>query len=195
MSRGPRLLLLTGAPASGKTQLAARLERHYGACRCSKDEIKELLFGALGEQDQQWSRRLSNASFAVLFAFTPRLLSAHALLLMEGNFRPGEHEPALQTALSTSAAALAQILCQADAVTGAARLAARALDPARHPGHRDRELDATATRGAGFLQLPGPRWVFNSDLPGEQEWLQLCRHIDGWQGSSQEAGDSQIVKG
>src|ERR1700683_3060087 len=55
----PQLLLLTGAPASGKTQLAGRLVERYGACGCSKDEIKELLFDHLGERDAAWSGRLS----------------------------------------------------------------------------------------------------------------------------------------
>jgi predicted kinase len=175
----PQLLVLTGGPATGKSRLAALLAQHYSACCCSKDEIKELLFGALGERDAQWSRRLSNASFALLFAYAPRLLSVQRLLLLEGNFRAGEHEAALKAVLSARDADMAQILCQADAGTCAARLAARAADPSRHPGHRDREFDAAASR-ASFLALPGPRWVFSSDAAGESEWLALCRRIDRW---------------
>jgi predicted kinase len=175
----PQLLLITGAPATGKSQLAERLARRYHACRCSKDEIKELLFDSLGEGDAQWSRRLSNASFALLFAYAPRLLSGARLLLMEGNFRSGEHAPVLASMLAAAAAELAQILCQANAATCAARLAARAADPSRHPGHRDREFASTG-EPAGFLDLPGPRWGFHSDREGEPEWLSLCRQIDGW---------------
>jgi len=176
----PQLLLLTGAPASGKTWLAAALVQHYGACRCSKDEIKELLFDTLGERDAQWSRALSNASFALLFAYAPRLLSVRRLLLLEGNFRAGEHEPALAAMLSASAAGMAQILCQAAAATRAARLAARAADPSRHQGHRDRETDLAASGGASFLDLPGPRWLFSSDTPGKGQWQALRRRIDRW---------------
>jgi predicted kinase len=176
----PQLLLLTGAPASGKTRLAASLAQHYGACLCSKDEIKELLFDTLGERDAQWSRALSNASFALLFAYAPRLLSVQRLLLLEGNFRTGEHEAALAAILSASAGGMAQILCQADAATRAARLAARAADPGRHAGHRDRKADATAARGTGFLDLPGPRWLFSSDTSGQGQWRALRRRIDRW---------------
>ncbi|HEY6451901.1 MAG TPA: AAA family ATPase [Steroidobacteraceae bacterium] len=177
MSPAPRLLLVTGAPASGKSRLAARLAQHYGACRCSKDEIKELLFDALGERDAQWSRRLSDASFALLFAYAPRLLSTRQLLLLEGNFRPGQHEAALAGVLAGAAAA--QILCRAEAAIRAARLAARAADPGRHPGHRDRDIEPVAA-DAGFLDLPGPRWVFSSDVGGDGQWQALCRDIDGW---------------
>jgi predicted kinase len=190
-----QLLLLTGAPATGKSWLARRLAQHYGACCCSKDEIKEQLFDVLGAGDAQWSRRLSDASFALLFRFAARLLAPRRILLLEGNFRPGEHEAALMAQLSGSAVALAQILCRADAATRAARLAARAADTTRHRGHRDQVPGAAAPGAAApgaaapgeteFLELPGPRWVFNSELPGEgsddHEWLALCRHIDDWQ--------------
>jgi predicted kinase len=176
----PQLLLLTGAPASGKTRLAAALAQHYGACLCSKDEIKELLFDTLGERDAQWSRALSHASFALLFAYAPRLLSRQRLLLLEGNFRTGEHEVSLAAILSSSAAGMAQILCQADAATRAARLAARAADPSRHAGHRDCETDTAASGGATFLDLPGPRWLFSSDTPGPRQWQALRRRIDRW---------------
>jgi predicted kinase len=180
MSPAPQLLLITGAPATGKTRLAARLELHYGACRCSKDEIKEVLFEQLGERDPQWSRQLSTASFALLFAYAPRLLSPQRLLLLEGNFRAGEHEPALRALMPASGAGLAQILCRAEAATCASRLVARAHDPGRHPGHRDREQDPAAVQGAAFLDLAGPRWLFHSDTQTEAAWLQLCRCIDDW---------------
>ena len=123
---------------------------------------------------------IRSAGPALLFAYAPRLLSAQRLLLMEANFRPGEHEAALAGLLTAGAAQLAQVLCRADAVTCAARLAARAEDPSRHPGHRDREIDAAAGGNARFLDLPGPRWLFSGDSPGEGEWLALCRHIDQW---------------
>jgi predicted kinase len=176
----PQLLLLTGAPASGKSTLAARLARRYGACVCSKDEIKELLFDTLGAHDRRGSRALSDASFAVLFAFAARLLCAQRLLLLEGNFRPGEHESALAAALPAGVVEFAQVLCQAGAATCLSRLAARAGDPSRHPGHRDRELDPATARASGFLDLTGPRWYFDSDGPGEAAGVALCRDMDRW---------------
>jgi predicted kinase len=176
----PQLLLLTGAPASGKSTLAARLAQRYGACVCSKDEIKELLFDTLGAQDRRGSSALSDASFAMLFAFAARLLCAERLLLLEGNFRPGEHESALAAALPDGAVEFAQVLCRAGAATCLSRLAARASDPSRHPGHRDRELDPATARVSGFLELAGPRWYFDSDGPGEEAWVALCRHMDRW---------------
>jgi len=179
-----RLLLLTGGPATGKTWLARRLATHYGACCCSKDEIKELLFDTLGQGDARWSRRLSDASFALLFAQAQRLLCRQQLLLLEGNFRPGEHEAPLAALLANGPVSLAQVLCRADAATRSARLALRATDPQRHPGHRDQPLSA-GQPDAGLLELPGPRWLYDSTSPGDArsdaQWDALCECIERWQ--------------
>jgi predicted kinase len=178
-----RLLLLTGPPASGKTLLAGRLAARHGACCCTKDEIKELLFDTLGAGDAAWSRRLSDASFALLFAYAPRLLRPGQLLLIEGNFRPGEHEAPLTAVLRRGAAQLAQVLCVADPALRAARLAARASDPQRHAAHRAQPLVATA-RESGLLDLPGPQWVYHSGSPDEGEWASLCERLERWLESS-----------
>jgi len=176
----PRLLLITGAPASGKTRLARDLGTRYGCGICSKDEIKETLFEVLGTGDAAWSRRLSDASFALLFSFAPQLLAAHCLVLLEGNFRVGEHEAPLRSLLERSGAGAAQVLCLAEPATRAARLAARAADPGRHRGHHDRRIDVNAGDGATFLDLPGPRLRFNSEADWPSELAAFCAEFDRW---------------
>lgn len=176
----PQLLLISGAPGTGKSVLARRLAHRCGACLCTKDEIKELLFDALGTGERAYSRKLSDASFAILFALLPRLLCDGRLLILEGNFRAGEHEPALGRALAGSPVAMAQILCLADPAVSAARLAVRASDPTRHPGHRDAAFDPVAAPPAAPLDLPGPRWEYWSDAAGDRDWPGLCRLLDAW---------------
>ncbi len=179
----PQLLLITGAPASGKTQLAQRLAAQLGACCCGKDEIKELLFDTLGAGDAGWSRRLSDASFALLFAYAPRLMAGGQLLILEGNFRVIEHAAPLSAVLSRTRAELAQILCRANVATRSARLAVRALDARRHPGHRDAEL-AQAAAGVdqtdAFFDLPGPKWLFDSDRELQEQWPSLRQALETW---------------
>ncbi len=174
----PRLLLITGAPASGKSRLAGELAQRYAGRSCSKDEIKEVLFDTLGQGDAAWSRRLSDASFALLFALAPRLLGADRLLLLEGNFRAGEHEAPLRRLLERSGAGAAQVRCVAAAAPRAARLAARAADAARHPGHRARQLEPGAD--APFLDLPGPRLRFDSVADWPQALAGLVAQLDAW---------------
>ncbi|MGH8230801.1 MAG: AAA family ATPase [Steroidobacteraceae bacterium] len=174
------LLLITGPPASGKSRLARLLAERFHASCCSKDEIKDTLFEVLGTGDAAWSRRLSDASFALLFQWGARLLSAQPLLLMDGNFRPGEHEPAVRTLLSAAAARSAQVLCVAGPDIRAARLAARAAEPDRHPGHRDQQLSLGPLAPTGFLDLPGPRLRFGTDRDEPQELARLCDQLDRW---------------
>jgi predicted kinase len=176
----PHLLLITGAPASGKSRLARELATRYGAGAASKDQIKEILFEVLGTGDAVWSRRLSTASFALLFSWAAQLLCAHRLVLLEGNFRVAEHLPPLRALLEHSGARIAQVLCMAEPATRAARLAAREVDPERHRGHRDWQIDAGAAGGTGFLDLPGPRLQFDSEADWQRELALLCAQIDRW---------------
>jgi predicted kinase len=62
------VFVITGLPAAGKTTLARSLARELAAPLLSKDAIKEPLLDVLGVDGRAASRRLSNASFAVLFA-------------------------------------------------------------------------------------------------------------------------------
>src|SRR6185503_5470021 len=164
-----RLLIVTGLPASGKTTLARELALRYGAALLRKDAIKEPLLDALGAGDAQHSRRLSDISFAALFALVRELATAGVDLILEGNFRPGEHEEVLR---GLAPPRTAQILCRIEEPERQMRLAARQDDPSRHPGHRDalrRDDDLSADR---FLDLPGERFLFES--------AHGLLQIDGW---------------
>jgi hypothetical protein len=185
----PWLLLVGGAPGSGKTQLARALAARYGALLCAKDQIKEVLFDTLGTGPESaaalapaagaspWSRRLSDASFALMFQLAPALLHAQRPLLLEGNFRPGEHEPVLAALLAGARAQLIQILCCASVATRAARLAARADDATRHPAHQDARIDVHRP-APSFLVLPGLQLSYESDLDAPGALEQLFTRLD-----------------
>jgi predicted kinase len=154
MSATHSLIVVTGRPGTGKTRLAQAIGRHFGLPVLAKDAIKEPLFAVLGTLDRQHSRRLSDASFAVLFALARELLRTGMSVIIEGNFRPGEHEPHL-----AGEAQIIQIACCVEEAVRAARLQARAADPARHAGHRLGEYSAAA---CGFLDVRGARLEFDS---------------------------------
>lgn len=154
-----RVLLITGLPGSGKSTLARLLAPRYGVPLLSKDLIKERLLDVLGGGDAAHSRLLSDASFAVLFAVARQLLAAGLDVILEGNFRPGEHEAIWATIPSVR---IVQVLCRIDEPARLARLARRQQDAARHAGHGDTDPAVRAQRsGDAFLELPGERMTFD----------------------------------
>lgn len=174
--RPTRLLIVTGLPATGKTTLARLLARRWSAPLLAKDVLKEPLLDVLGAPDARASRRLSDASFAVLFALTRELIAAGVSAVLEGNFRPAEHGVIVRE-LARSAIC-AQILCRAEESERIRRLRARAADPTRHSGHRDAEQALRTASGDEFLEVASERFAFGgTEAP---DWPALLERLDGW---------------
>jgi predicted kinase len=171
--KGARIIIVTGLPATGKSTLAREVSARLRVPLLAKDAIKEPLLDCFGATDAAQSRRLSDASFAVLFALTRDVVASGADAVLEGNFRPGEHEASFRS----SSVRIAQILCVLDEPQRLARLAARARDLTRHAGHRDADLAAQPlpTHGNGFLDLPGARFRCGADASNSGLLAQLER--------------------
>ena len=133
----PYLVIVSGAPAAGKTTLARRLGHELGFPVIAKDDIKERLFETLGWHDRDWSRKLGVATFDLIYYFVETELRAQRSLIVESNFRP-EFSAATFLALRTKYAfEPVQIVCSAETSVLRERYRQRYLSGERHPGHVD----------------------------------------------------------
>jgi predicted kinase len=178
MVRNPDVTISLGSPASGKTTLARRLSEDLSLpCLC-KDDIKEALFDSLRPGDRDWSRCLSEASFAALTRLAHTQLAAGNSCIVEGNWRES-HAAALRSVLAACEARATQICCRAEPEEIVRRFTSRT----RHAGHLDAqlaqgELAASASQPAAFMDLPGPRLIYDSGTPAA--YTQLLRELKSW---------------
>jgi predicted kinase len=136
----PLLIIITGAPATGKTRIGHHLAAELHLPYLSKDDIKERLFDTLGIGDRLWSQRLGSATFELLYYVLDLMMSAGQSTIVDCNF-PSEPSTTRLLALKrTYGFETFQIVCQADPEVLLARYRARWDAGERHPGHVDPEV-------------------------------------------------------
>ena len=136
----PLLVVVSGAPGTGKTTMGRRLAADLRIPYLGKDLIKESLFDSLGTKDREWSAKLGIASIELLFKLVESHLEAHQSLVAEMNFRkelePGQVELLRKKyrfkAVEVHRKTDGQVLCS--------RLKQRGGSSERHPGHADAEM-------------------------------------------------------
>jgi predicted kinase len=152
------LVIVTGAPASGKTTIARGLAAELEILALYKDEIKERLAEEIPGERLDWSRALGRAAYTLLYDLAEKLLSAGYACLIEANFHPELSLPGLSRLASS--ARVVQVVCQADPTVLERRYRQRFEEGGRSAVH----LDLAAGRGtelaAAFrrdhaLPLPG----------------------------------------
>lgn len=172
------LVIIGGAPGSGKTTLAGRLAAELAVPLLSRDALKEILLDTLGAQDRDASQRLGTASYALLDGLLETLVGSVPGLVVESNFTRGRAEATLAPLLAHADAVL--VHCQTTPAETARRIAARSGSDERHVGHFDAValpsvLDRLATGVFAPLDLPLPLLLIDTTAGYDPGWPEIVR--------------------
>ena len=162
----PLVLIVCGAPGTGKTTLARKLAPALALPLIARDDLKESLFETLGWSTVAWSERLGRATYELVYLLIERLLEARCSLLVETPFDPDWANPRFQALQARHPFQPAQVILSARADLLRQRYARRVDNGERHPGHVDHlRMDQFDTveleRRNRPLDLDGP--VFHVD--------------------------------
>ena len=130
----PVLIVVSGAPASGKTCLAKRLSVSLRIPVIHKDELKETLFDTLGTGDLEWSRKLGGANWELLFRIVDGQIAAGRSIIAEANFYPSGFERVRELRDRYSARVVV-VNCTATPEVLVSRYTVRSQSGDRHAGH------------------------------------------------------------
>jgi predicted kinase len=139
------ILLVSGAPASGKSTVAHALAKAFGFALLSKDTCKESLYATLGAllaersgSAEELSRLLSRAAMEMLWSLAPYCPQ----VILEANFRTrDESERARFAALEGHKL---EIYCRCSPAEAARRFRERALRERHHPAHSVKSMPVEA---------------------------------------------------
>ncbi len=133
---GLSLVVVSGAPGTGKSTVAAAIGAALRFPVLSLDPVKEALADVLGLGGEDWSNQVGDAAAEVVF----RLASAFPDAVAEGWWRGVRRDRAL-----AEFAGAIEVFCHCDPRLAGDRAAAR-IGHGRHPIHRDVINPAMADR-------------------------------------------------
>lgn len=133
----PLLIIISGLPCTGKTDLGKRLAKEFNLPYISKDGIKELLFDSLGWKDREWSKKLGLTSYDLLYYFAEAQLEAGKSFIIESNFKAKVGTKKFLDWQKKYDYEPLQIVCKTEGKVLFDRFKKRAESGERHPGHVD----------------------------------------------------------
>jgi predicted kinase len=137
MKKRPRLVIVSGSSASGKSSIARDVAAEMGLAFLALDDVKEGLFDSLGvPKDEAESERLDIASYLLIDRLGRRILESGVGVVVEGNFWRGRAELTLGPLVARSRAAI--VHCQIAPEAMVKRIKKRSRG-------RSRAIPATAT--------------------------------------------------
>jgi len=159
----PRLLIVNGLSASGKSTLGREIANSFGFPFYSKDDFKEIMFDHLGWSDSIWADKLGAAATEILWSVTSSALRAGHSLVIESNFRAGFADEQMRRCREDLPFHAVELHCITDRDVSVKRYINRALSGERHPGHGERRLDELYVEKIPQLRHADDRMLSTTD--------------------------------
>lgn len=173
------ILLISGAPASGKSTVARALAATFGFPLLSKDTFKESLYESLGgllaertSSPEDLSRLLSRAAMDVLWSAAPDCPQ----VILEANFRTNSEEE--RARFAALAGRKLEVYCRCSPEEASRRFRERAERERHHPAHSIKSLSADAMREYDRPFGLCPVIEVNTELPVDT--AEIVRQIRGY---------------
>ncbi len=149
-----RIVLIHGAPGTGKSTLVERLRKDLTVPIIEKDAIKEFYFDYIGVGDQEHSRILGRASSDAMFSLARLLLKVEDAVVLENAFYADlapKDIKGIAGIVDFGDVQFLEVYCSVNEPERMRRFAKRAASD-RHIGHGD----ATNADQAGILDRYRP---------------------------------------
>jgi predicted kinase len=168
------ILLVSGAPASGKSSLARAVAQALPFALISKDALKETLYDSLSAElshlePAALSSRLSHAAMELLWA----VAAGCPRVILEANFRP--HSEYERSRIAALPGRKLELYCHCAPQEAQRRFAARAARRKRHPAHSVHTMSAAMV--AEYDQPVGLCPVIPIDTTGRVETSEVLAQI------------------
>ncbi|HSE29365.1 MAG TPA: ATP-binding protein [Candidatus Saccharimonadales bacterium] len=149
-----KLIIVNGAPGSGKTTLSRNLSAQTKIMLISKDDIKEFLFDRLGIDDVEWSKLLGSLSADFLIELARGILKSGRSLIIENAFNPDFAGKQIKKIVEDFPdVEIIEIYCKVPYELSRQRFIERVKTGERHPGHRDFDRIDDYSRSAQHIPI------------------------------------------
>lgn len=132
----PKLIIVGGAPATGKSTIANYLQQALGIKRVSMDDIKESFFDVAGYRDRAWSIQVGRIAWPAFKQLVELHLERGDDVIAEATFLWPDDKDWIHEQAERYHADVFQIWMTADSTIVRERFIRRAHTE-RHPGHCD----------------------------------------------------------
>jgi predicted kinase len=154
----PKVILVGGVPATGKSTMARFLENETGIKRISMDDLKEAIFDLAGYHDREWSKQVGMIAWPTFKQLVELHLSRGEDVIAEATFLWPEDGRWFHSLIEKYEASLYQIWMTANPLVVRERFIYRAHHN-RHPGHcdtTDEVIESFTNRFFNRTYLPHP---------------------------------------